>query len=103
MPNRTITEGRLLFFNVHYGIALLEVKGDFQLQAPSFGLGINYGQDIFALARDENMSLMARHGTISWLDYPGLLTNPYMFLSCGIPEVLMQYYVRILMHSYILM
>ncbi|XP_052164283.1 uncharacterized protein LOC127781376 isoform X1 [Oryza glaberrima] len=86
MPNRTITEGRLLFFNVHYGIALLEVKGDFQLQVPSFGLGINYGQDVFALARDENMSLMVRHGTISWLDYPGLLTNPYMFLSCDIPE-----------------
>ncbi|EEE68041.1 hypothetical protein OsJ_26037 [Oryza sativa Japonica Group] len=62
MPNRTITEGRLLFFNVHYGIALLEVKGDFQLQVPSFGLGINYGQDVFALARDENMSLMGGSG-----------------------------------------
>ncbi|KAB8107378.1 hypothetical protein EE612_041887, partial [Oryza sativa] len=82
----TITEGRLLSFNVHYDVALLEVMGDFQLQVPSFGSSTTYGQDVFALARDENMCLMVRHGKISWLECPMLLNNHYMFLSCDIPE-----------------
>uniref|UniRef100_A0A0D9X4B7 PDZ domain-containing protein n=1 Tax=Leersia perrieri TaxID=77586 RepID=A0A0D9X4B7_9ORYZ len=85
LPNKTITEGQLLFFNVNYGFALLEVIGDIQLQVPSYASSTNYGQDVFALARDENMSLMVRHGTISWLDYP-VLFNYSMFVSCGIPE-----------------
>ncbi|EEC82886.1 hypothetical protein OsI_27785 [Oryza sativa Indica Group] len=86
MPNKTTTEGRLLFYNVHYGIALLEVMGDYKLEVPSFGSGTNYGQVIFALGRGENMSLMVSHGTISWTDYPVLLRNHNMFLSCDIPE-----------------
>ncbi|XP_052165250.1 putative protease Do-like 14 isoform X3 [Oryza glaberrima] len=86
MPNNTTTEGRLLFYNVHYGIALLEVMGDYKLEVPSFGSGTNYGQVIFALGRGENMSLMVSHGTISWTDYPVLLRNHNMFLSCDIPE-----------------
>jgi hypothetical protein len=102
MPNKTTTEGRLLFYNVHYGIALLEVMGDYKLEVPSFGSGTNYGQVIFALGRGENMSLMVSHGTISWTDYPVLLRNHNMFLSCDIPEVLMHYYAGILMHSYVL-
>ncbi|KAF2918067.1 hypothetical protein DAI22_08g029800 [Oryza sativa Japonica Group] len=86
LPDNTITEGRLLSFNVHYDVALLEVMGDFQLQVPSFGSSTTYGQDVFALARDENMCLMVRHGKISWLECPMLLNNHYMFLSCDIPE-----------------
>ncbi|BAT03813.1 Os08g0145600, partial [Oryza sativa Japonica Group] len=69
-----------------YDVALLEVMGDFQLQVPSFGSSTTYGQDVFALARDENMCLMVRHGKISWLECPMLLNNHYMFLSCDIPE-----------------
>ncbi|XP_006644248.1 uncharacterized protein LOC102721967 isoform X1 [Oryza brachyantha] len=86
LPNNTITEAQLIFFNVHYGVALLEVVGDFQLQIPSFGSSANYGQDVSVLARDGNMSLMVRHGTISWLDYPMLCYNHFMFLSCDIPK-----------------
>uniref|UniRef100_A0A0E0EHV0 PDZ domain-containing protein n=1 Tax=Oryza meridionalis TaxID=40149 RepID=A0A0E0EHV0_9ORYZ len=86
LPNKVVTEGRLLHFNVHYGVALLEILGDFQLQVLSFGSSINYGMDVFVLARDESMSLMVRHGKISWLYYPMLWNNHCMFLSCDIPQ-----------------
>ncbi|XP_052163939.1 uncharacterized protein LOC127781073 isoform X1 [Oryza glaberrima] len=86
LPNKVVTEGRLLHFNVHYGVALLEILGDFQLQVLSFGSSTNYGMDVFVLARDESMSLMVRHGKISWLYYPMLWNNHCMFLSCDIPQ-----------------
>uniref|UniRef100_A0A0E0I799 Uncharacterized protein n=1 Tax=Oryza nivara TaxID=4536 RepID=A0A0E0I799_ORYNI len=86
LPNKVVTEGRLLHFNVHYGVALLEILGDSQLQVLSFGSSTNYGMDVFVLARDESMSLMVRHGKISWLYYPMLWNNHCMFLSCDIPQ-----------------
>uniref|UniRef100_A0A0E0LR75 PDZ domain-containing protein n=1 Tax=Oryza punctata TaxID=4537 RepID=A0A0E0LR75_ORYPU len=86
LPNKIVTEGRLLHFNVHYGVALLEIMGDFQLQVPSFGSRTDYGDDVFVLARDENMSLMVRHGKISWHHHPMLCSNHCMLLSCDIPQ-----------------
>lgn len=100
MPNMTITEGRLLYLNVHYGYTFLEVIGDFQLDVPSFGLSIKYCQKVFALARHEDLSLVVRHGTISWQDCPALV-NHRMLMRFDILEVLIQYYCS-LIHSYFL-
>ncbi|KAF8696641.1 hypothetical protein HU200_036260 [Digitaria exilis] len=36
LPNKTVLDGQFLFFNDHYGIALLEIDADFQTQRPSF-------------------------------------------------------------------
>ncbi|XP_040382709.1 uncharacterized protein LOC102719510 isoform X2 [Oryza brachyantha] len=69
--------------------AVCDFRGELHnptLKVPSFGPGAYFGQDIFSLGRDENMSLGVSHGTILWLDYPVLLRNHYMFLSCDIPE-----------------
>jgi hypothetical protein len=91
LPNNTITEGQLLFFNEHYDVALLEIssESDLPLQLPSFGSNPNYGQEVFVLARDEESNLMARHGSILWFDgLDGLERNYHMFLSCNLSRVI---------------
>uniref|UniRef100_K3ZEG8 Uncharacterized protein n=1 Tax=Setaria italica TaxID=4555 RepID=K3ZEG8_SETIT len=86
LPNKIVSEGQLLFFNKHYNIALLEITADFLLQLPSFGSSPNYGQEVFVLARDEDSFLLARHGTIVWIDEPDYSScNYHMFLSCELP------------------
>ncbi|XP_062226007.1 putative protease Do-like 14 [Phragmites australis] len=86
LPNKTILDGQLMFFNDHYDIALLEIDVDFPLQRPSIGSGPNYGQEVFVLARDKESSLMARHGEILWLQESAYLGRNYqMFLSCEVP------------------
>ncbi|CAN6194535.1 unnamed protein product, partial [Urochloa humidicola] len=62
-------EGELLFVSRHYQIALLEIPVDVhsvkpELKIPSFGSYPNYGQEVFTLARDKDLFLMARRGTI---------------------------------------
>lgn len=89
LPNRSIFEGQLLFFNKHYDIALLEISSDsdLPLQLPTFGCNPNYGQDVFILARGEESNLMARHGRILWSEDPEYLNhNHLMLLSCAPPE-----------------
>ncbi|KAG2575408.1 serine protease HtrA-like isoform X2 [Panicum virgatum] len=89
LPNRSIFEGQLLFFNKHYDIALLEISSDsdLPLQLPTFGCNPNYGQDVFILARGEESNLMARHGRILWSEDPeNLNRNHLMLLSCELPE-----------------
>ncbi|CAL5029490.1 unnamed protein product [Urochloa decumbens] len=86
LPNRTILEGQLLFFNKHYDIALLEIssESDLPLKLPTFGSNPKYGQDVFMLARGKDCNLIARHGTILWLDKPKYPErNYYMYLAYG--------------------
>jgi hypothetical protein len=90
LPNKTVLDGQLLFFNKHYGIALLEVhssESDLPLHVPSFGSSPNYGQEVFVLARGaEESNLMVRHGRIRWLEQPEDLDMNYlMLLSCEPP------------------
>ncbi|CAL5029492.1 unnamed protein product [Urochloa decumbens] len=90
LPNKTLLEGELLFIDEHYDIALLEIssESDLPLQVPSFGSTPNYGQEVFVLARDIDLYMMARPGKIEWLeksDYLG--RNCHMFLSCELPLV----------------
>ncbi|CAN6269710.1 unnamed protein product [Urochloa humidicola] len=85
LPNRTVLEGQLLFFNKYYDIALLEIssESDLPLQLPTFGSNPNYGQDVFILTRGKDSNLMARHGTVLWLNKSKYAKrNYYMFLSC---------------------
>lgn len=93
LPDNTVIEGQLLFFNKHYDIALLEIssESDLPLQLPSFGSNPNYGQEVFVLARDEESNLMARHGSILWFDGLDFLQRNYhMFLSCNLPGVIIK-------------
>ncbi|CAN6269659.1 unnamed protein product [Urochloa humidicola] len=89
LPNRTILEGQLLFFNQHYGIALLEIssESDLPLQTPCFGSNPNYDQEVFMLGRGEESNLVARHGKILWFEDPDDLVHNYrLFLSCEPPR-----------------
>uniref|UniRef100_K3ZDD7 PDZ domain-containing protein n=1 Tax=Setaria italica TaxID=4555 RepID=K3ZDD7_SETIT len=90
LPNRTILEGQLLFFNKYYDIALLEIssESDLPLQLPSFGSNPNYGQEVFVLARGKDSNLMARHGRVLWFEDPKYLNRNYlMLLSCNTPNI----------------
>jgi hypothetical protein len=89
LPNQTVLDGQFLFFSDHYDIALLEIDAGFQLQRPSIVSGPNYGQEVFVLARDEELSLRARHGEILWLEESDYVNHNYqMFLSCEVPVVM---------------
>ncbi|OEL16073.1 hypothetical protein BAE44_0022908 [Dichanthelium oligosanthes] len=86
LPNKTILDGQFLFFNDHYGIALLEINVDIPLQRPSIGSGPGYGQEFFVLATDIGLPLRARHGKILWLEESDYIDRSYqMFLSYEVP------------------
>jgi hypothetical protein len=74
--------------NRHYNLSILEITSDLPLQVPAFGSTPKYGQKILALSRDENMSLVARRGAITWSDGSFMWRNHYMFVDCDVPEVL---------------
>jgi hypothetical protein len=74
-----------VFFSAHYGLALLDIMVDFEPALASFGPSSQCGQEVLVLGRGE--SLMARRGTILFLEEPSLGRNHNMFLSCKIPEV----------------
>ncbi|KAF0912221.1 hypothetical protein E2562_013174 [Oryza meyeriana var. granulata] len=85
LPNKTIIEGRLLFFNEHYRIVLLEVLSDTPLQPANFGCSPKFGQDVFALGRDDESAMFARRGTVLWQEPPRCLKYMYcLSLSCEI-------------------
>uniref|UniRef100_A0A0D9WD42 PDZ domain-containing protein n=1 Tax=Leersia perrieri TaxID=77586 RepID=A0A0D9WD42_9ORYZ len=73
------------FFNAYYRIALLEVLADSPLQPATFGSSPKFGQEVFALARDEESSLFARRGTVLLHERPKYLDYIYcQSLSCQI-------------------
>ncbi|KAG8043995.1 hypothetical protein GUJ93_ZPchr0458g22841 [Zizania palustris] len=84
MPNKTIAEGRLLFFNDNYHIALLEVSSDSPLLPANFGSSPKFGQEVFALARDEESSLFARRGTVLWQEPKRMQYMYCLTLSCKV-------------------
>uniref|UniRef100_A0A0E0KYT8 PDZ domain-containing protein n=1 Tax=Oryza punctata TaxID=4537 RepID=A0A0E0KYT8_ORYPU len=85
LPNKTVVEGRLLFFNAHYRIALLEVFSDSPLQPANLGSSTKFGEKVFALARDDESSLSVRRGTVLWHEPPECLKYMYcLSLSCEV-------------------
>lgn len=89
LPNNTILDGQLLFFNDHYRIMLLEVVSDTPLQPANFGSTPKFGQDVFALSRDYESSMHARRGTVLWQEPPNVLEYMYycLSLSCQLAPV----------------
>uniref|UniRef100_J3M472 Uncharacterized protein n=1 Tax=Oryza brachyantha TaxID=4533 RepID=J3M472_ORYBR len=77
LPNNTNVEGQLLFFNARYNIALLEAMVDSPLEPANFGSCPNFGQKVFALARDHKASLFARHGSILFQEPPSFFVDKY--------------------------
>ncbi|CAO2044116.1 unnamed protein product [Urochloa humidicola] len=86
--DQTFLEGLLLFYNDHYDLALVEIRCPwYHIRLPSIGSSPTYGQPVFVLGRDEELSVMARRGQIMWeeeANYVG--RNHYMFLNCEVPE-----------------
>lgn len=86
---KTVLDAELLYLSDHYDIALLRISLDFPLELPSVGHGPEYGQEVFVLARDDDMSLGVRHGNVKWLEESNILGRDfYMFLSCDLPVVI---------------
>ncbi|XP_062226317.1 uncharacterized protein LOC133924683 [Phragmites australis] len=87
LPDSTILEGELVFFNDHYDLALVEIQVPVPLLLPSIGSCPQYGMKVLALARDEESTLMARLGEVKYLEESNYLgRNYYVFLNGEIPE-----------------
>uniref|UniRef100_A0ACD5X3L9 Uncharacterized protein n=1 Tax=Avena sativa TaxID=4498 RepID=A0ACD5X3L9_AVESA len=82
LSDATTVEGHILFLNIHYRIAVLEILTQYPLQHVCFGDMPQYGQEVYLLGRDEECSIVVRRGSISLLEHSFLRCNYYMFLSC---------------------
>ncbi|KAL6897911.1 hypothetical protein ACP4OV_006870 [Aristida adscensionis] len=60
-----ILDAELLFFSKHYIVALLEIPMDVKVDIPTFGSYPKYGHEVFGLALDKELTLMARRGTVT--------------------------------------
>nr|XP_034602977.1 protease Do-like 1, chloroplastic isoform X2 [Setaria viridis] len=87
-----LIEAKLLFFSKFYQLSLLEVafQGtllDLPTQIPPFGLSPpEHGDEVFALGRDKDLSLVVRRGTISQGRPLHALRQGYLFVDYELPE-----------------
>ncbi|CAN6340773.1 unnamed protein product [Urochloa humidicola] len=83
LPDMDILEAQLLFFDVKYGLALLEisVNTSYELELPSFGCSPCYGQEVFTLHRDKGLSFKLSHHTIVWLE-----EDQFLFQDLKLPN-----------------
>ncbi|KAK1695466.1 hypothetical protein QYE76_012163 [Lolium multiflorum] len=77
----TVVEARVLFFNGHYGISLLDISALFTLVPASLGSGPCYGQNVSVLDREVDHALVVSCGSILCLEYPTFERNHYVFTS----------------------
>ncbi|EES13025.2 uncharacterized protein LOC8082545 [Sorghum bicolor] len=87
LPNMTIKNGELLFFDRYYGIAVLEISVDMPLRCPSFVSSPDYGDKVFVMARDEDSSLLTTSGRVMCYNETCVDRNYYLYVSCVLPEV----------------
>jgi hypothetical protein len=88
-----LTEGKL-FINRHYLIALLEISVDVhsvvpQLVIPSLSSYPNYGEEVFTLARNKDLFLMARCGMIQWQQEWIMFRSHCLPVDYNLPDVVM--------------
>uniref|UniRef100_A0ACD5TJ16 Uncharacterized protein n=1 Tax=Avena sativa TaxID=4498 RepID=A0ACD5TJ16_AVESA len=77
----TVVDARVIFFNGHYGISLLEISAVFSLVPASLGSAPCYGKNVSVLDREVDYALVVSHGSIQCLEYPFFERNHYMFAS----------------------
>ncbi|TVU17324.1 hypothetical protein EJB05_33349 [Eragrostis curvula] len=67
-PNEGFYEGKLLYLSERYLFALLSIKGEstIEVEVPHDDSRPWYGNDVLILARDKELCLKHRHGTIMW-------------------------------------
>ncbi|PNT70768.1 uncharacterized protein LOC104583102 [Brachypodium distachyon] len=82
LDRKVIKDGELLFFDDHYGLAILEISVDMPFRCPAFVSSPDYGDDVFVLTRKEDSSLMTTAGKVLWHNEPFLGRNHYLYLSC---------------------
>ncbi|KAM0914034.1 hypothetical protein ACQ4PT_011745 [Festuca glaucescens] len=81
LSKHTVVEARVIFFNGHYGISLLDISALFTLVPASLGSGPCYGQNVSVLDREVDHALVVSRGSILCLEYPFFERNHYMFTS----------------------
>ncbi|CAN6326814.1 unnamed protein product [Urochloa humidicola] len=84
LPNKGKYDGKMLFFSERYRFALIQVESTVEVEPPSDGSIPRYSEKVLTLARDENLSLKLRHGTIMWEEEDFFLFVSCKCLPCGI-------------------
>ncbi|KAM0899273.1 hypothetical protein ACQ4PT_021430 [Festuca glaucescens] len=77
----TIVEAHLLYYQVHYDIALFSARVDSPVQFPSFNDRVQYAQEVFVLGRDEIFDLRITHGRVEYLNPDVFQRYHFMFSS----------------------
>ncbi|KAM0834570.1 hypothetical protein ACQ4PT_063516 [Festuca glaucescens] len=77
----TTVEAHLLYYQVHYDIALFSARVDSPVQFPSFNDRVQYAQEVFVLGRDENFDLRITHGRVEYLNPDVFQRYHFMFSS----------------------
>ena len=85
-----------MFFSKHYEIAFFEVTGAIQLRALSLESNVEFGQDVFLLARDTNLNLIYKRDKVQLVDPCEHQHNHYQFLNGSIPQVTIIFFGLIL-------
>ncbi|CAM0957617.1 unnamed protein product [Alopecurus aequalis] len=86
MLDDSTLECRLMFFSKHYEIAFFEITGAIQLQALSLESNVEFGQDVFLLARDTNLNLIYKRDKVQLVDPCEHQHNHYQFVNGPIPQ-----------------
>ena len=60
-------ECRLMFFSKHYKIAFFEIRA-IQLKILSLESNVEFGQDVFLLARETNLNLIYKRDKVQLVD-----------------------------------
>uniref|UniRef100_A0A0E0KYF5 PDZ domain-containing protein n=1 Tax=Oryza punctata TaxID=4537 RepID=A0A0E0KYF5_ORYPU len=79
-------EGRLIYTQTHYNIALFEIVVESPVQIPNFTFNLNYAQQIFVLGRDENLCLSISHGKVQYCNPLLCGRHHYMYVDTTTPK-----------------
>jgi hypothetical protein len=88
----TTVEGRLIYAQTHYNLALFEIIVESPVQIPNFTFNLNYAQQIFVLGRDENLCLSISHGKVQYCNPFLCGRHHYMYVDTATPKVSSFYY-----------
>ncbi|BAH92944.1 Os05g0146900 [Oryza sativa Japonica Group] len=82
----TTVEGRLIYAQTHYNLALFEIIVESPVQIPNFTFNLNYAQQIFVLGRDENLCLSISHGKVQYCNPFLCGRHHYMYVDTATPK-----------------
>uniref|UniRef100_A0ACD5W654 Uncharacterized protein n=1 Tax=Avena sativa TaxID=4498 RepID=A0ACD5W654_AVESA len=86
MLDDSTSDCHLLFFSKHYEIAFFEITGAIQLPTLSLEANVEFGQEVFLLARDTNMNMIYKQDKVQLVDPCEHQHDHYHFINGPIPQ-----------------